>query len=599
MDLRANQDPRGHRPSHSIALLKVAPSPLSDYPGTIMTPGLAALLAVLPILVAGVLLVGFRVPAKWAMPAVYLIAVALAFSAWQVEIVRLVAATIQGLFISFDLLFIIFGAILLLHTLERSGGVTAIRKSFRGISDDRRVQLVIIAWLFGSFIEGAAGFGAPAAVAAPLMVAMGFPAASAVMIGMMIQSTPVTFGAAGTPVLVGLAGGLGGEGFDATIAAVGMNMTDYLSLVTRRIVLLHGIAGILMPTFMVVMLTRFFGENKSWTEGLSILPFTLFGGVAFVIPYIIIGFIFGPAFPSLLGAPVGLAIVVFAARRGFLIPEDTWEFPDASRWPSDWASGLEVKEEEMPGGREISGAVAWAPYALLGLLLVITRLPQLPIQGLLQAVAIPWPNIFDTGISASTTPLYLPGFVLLVVVGITFFLHQMRAPALVAAVRDSARVLVGAGFVLVFTVPMVRVYINSDVNGAGLESMPLEMAAWVATSVGGVWPMFAGMTGALGAFIAGSNTVSNLMFSAFQYGVAERLAMSTMMIVALQAVGAAAGNMIAIHNVVAASATVGLLGKEGATLRKTILPTIYYLLVIGILGMLAIYVLGVSDPLLG
>jgi len=599
LDLCADQDPRGHHPSHSFALLKVAPPPLSAYPGTIMTPGLAALLAVLPILVAGVLLVGFRVPAKWAMPAVYLIAVVLAFGAWQVEIVRLAAATIQGLFISFDLLFIIFGAILLLHTLERSGGVAAIRKSFRGISDDRRVQLVIIAWLFGSFIEGAAGFGAPAAVAAPLMVAMGFPAASAVMIGMMIQSTPVTFGAVGTPVLVGLAGGLGGEAFDATIAAVGMDMTDYLGLVTRRIVLLHGIAGVLMPSFMVVMMTRFFGENKSWTEGLSILPFTLFGGVAFVIPYIIIGFVFGPAFPSLLGAPVGLAIVVFAARRGFLIPEDTWEFPDASRWPSDWTSGLEVKEGEMPGGRDISGAVAWAPYALLGLLLVITRLPQLPIQGLLQAFSIPWRNIFGTGISASTTPLYLPGFVLLVVVGITFFLHQMRAPALVAAIRDSARVLVGAGFVLVFTVPMVRVYINSDVNGAGLESMPLEMAAWVATSVGGVWPMFAGMTGALGAFIAGSNTVSNLMFSAFQYGVAERLAMSTMMIVALQAVGAAAGNMIAIHNVVAASATVGLLGKEGATLRKTILPTIYYLLVIGILGMLAIYVLGVSDPLLG
>ena len=81
--------------------------------------------------------------------------------------------------------------------------------------------------------------------------------------------------------------------------------------------------------------------------------------------------------------------------------------------------------------------------------------------------------------------------------------------------------------------------------------------------------------------------------------VAERLAMSTVMIVSLQAVGAAAGNMIAIHNVVAASATVGLLGKEGATLRKTILPTIYYLLVVGTLGLIAVHVLGVTDPLMG
>ena len=95
-----------------------------------------------------------------------------------------------------------------------------------------------------------------------------------------------------------------------------------------------------------------------------------------------------------------------------------------------------------------------------------------------------------------------------------------------------------------------------------------------------------------GTNIDGSNTVSNLMFSAFQYGVAERLAMSTVVIVALQAVGTAAGNMIAIHNVVAGSATVGLLGREGATLRKTFLPTIYYLLVIGVLGLVAIHLLG-------
>ena len=170
---------------------------------------------------------------------------------------------------------------------------------------------------------------------------------------------------------------------------------------------------------------------------------------------------------------------------------------------------------------------------------------------------------------------------------------------LTEAMKSSTKVLVGAGIVLVFTVPMVRVYINSDVNGLDIVSMPLAMAEWVAQNVGQVWPFFAGVTGALGAFIAGSNTVSNLTFAAFQYGVAERLAMSTVMIVSLQAVGAAAGNMIAIHNVVAASATVGLLGKEGDTLRKTILPTIYYLLVLGVLGLFAIHVLGVTDPLMG
>ncbi len=561
-----------------------------------MGAGAQALLALFPIALGGVLLVGFRVPAKHAMPAAYVAAASVAIFAWEMSVSRVAAASIQGLFLTFDLLFIIFGAILLLHTLERSGGVAAIRKSFNGISDDRRVQVVIVAWLFGSFIEGAAGFGTPAAVAAPLLVALGFPAAAAVMLGMMIQSTAVTFGAVGTPVLVGIQGGLGGEAFAAALAGANMTMVDYLRAVTAKVVLLHATAGFLMPVWMVIMLTRFFGANRSWSEGLSILPFALLGGLAFVVPYVFFGTFLGPEFPSLLGAPVGLLIVVTVARRGWLLPKDHWDFPERSKWNQEWVSGLEDELANVPEGRGISAASAWAPYALLGGLLVLTRLPQLPVGGWLRLVSVSWQNILGSEITATTTPLYLPGFVLLVVVLITALLHRMNGPALGEAFRSSTKVLIGAGVVLVFTVPMVRVYINSDVNGAGLLSMPLAMAEWVASNVGAVWPFFAPMTGALGAFIAGSNTVSNLMFSAFQFGVAEKLAMSTVMIVALQAVGAAAGNMVAIHNVVAASATVGLLGKEGETLRKTILPTVYYLLVVGLLGLLAIHVIGVVDP---
>jgi lactate permease len=564
-----------------------------------VTLGLQAFLAILPIAVGGTLLVGFRVPARRAMPAAYLAAVLVAAGAWRMQASRVAAASIQGLFLTFDLLFIVFGALLLLHTLERSGGVAAIRRSFHGISEDRRVQVVIVTWLFGSFIEGAAGFGTPAAVTAPLLVALGFPAGCAVMLGMMVQSTAVTFGAVGTPILVGVQGGLGGEAFTADLALAGLGMMDYLRAVTARAVLLHAAAGVLMPTWMVMMMTRFFGANRSWTEGLRVLPFTVFGGLAFTVPYVLFGTLLGPEFPSLLGAPLGLAIVVFAARRGLLLPADTWSFPPRRQWSAEWVSGLEEEMAEVPVGKGVSAAMAWAPYLLLGILLVLTRLPSLPLGAWLRIPAVSWSDIFGTGITGSTTPLYLPGFILIVVVAITAWLHRMPLPELGAAVRSSARVLTGAGVVLVFTVPMVRVYINSDVNGAGLLSMPIAMAEWVAGSVGQVWPLFAGVTGALGAFIAGSNTVSNLMFSAFQYGVAQRLAMSTVLVVALQAVGAAAGNMIAIHNVVAASATVGLLGREGSTLRKTILPTLYYLAVIGVLGLLAIHVFQVPDPLMG
>lgn len=550
-----------------------------------------ALLALVPILMAAVLLVGFRWPAKRAMPIVYVLTAVLALGLWGVDLTRVVASTIQGLFITFDILWIIFGAILLLSTLKHSGGVSAIRAGFTNVSTDRRVQVIIIAWLFGSFIEGSAGFGTPAAIAAPLMVALGFPAMAAVMIGMMIQSTAVTFGACGTPILVGVRGGLENPELIAQLAATGMSFEQYLSIIAAKSALLHGITGTIMPLFMIVMLTRFFGRKKSWFEGLSILPFALFGGLAFTVPYTLTGLFLGPEFPALLGSLIGLVIVTFAARRGFLIPEDTWDFAPANTWEPGWKGKIEVNLDHHEG-KKMSTRLAWAPYVLVALLLVISRLPQLPVGNLLRGVTVIWTNVMGTGISPSSTPLYLPGTILLIVVFFTFFLHRMKGTELRSAFAESSRILWGAGFVLIFTVPMVRIYMNSGVNALGLDSMPVAMAKWVAEHVGRVWPLFAPSIGGLGAFIAGSNTVSNLMFSLFQHSVAESLLISGAVVVALQAVGAAAGNMIAIHNVVAASATVGVLGHEGLTLRKTILPTIYYVTMVGCLGLLMIYVFG-------
>jgi lactate permease len=93
---------------------------------------------------------------------------------------------------------------------------------------------------------------------------------------------------------------------------------------------------------MVIMLTRFFGENKSWSEGLAILPFAIFAGLAFTIPYALTGIFLGAEFPSLIGALLGLPIVVIAAKNGFLIPKTTWDFPPLDKWPSKWISKLEI-----------------------------------------------------------------------------------------------------------------------------------------------------------------------------------------------------------------------------------------------------------------
>lgn len=556
-----------------------------------------ALMAFVPLVLAGILLIGFRLAARTAMPIVFVVTALIGLLAWDMTFTRVAASTLQGLILTVSILWIIFGAILLLNTLKHSGGITAIRKGFSGISPDRRVQAIIVAWLFGCFIEGASGFGTPAAVAAPLLVALGFPALAAVVVGMMIQSTPVSFGAVGTPIVVGVSGGLDRAGITEQLQAGDATWLEYFRLIVSEVSIIHGIVGILMPLIMVVIMVRFFGANRSWKEGLSITPFALFAGTAFVIPYMIAGVVLGPEFPAMIGAMVGLAIVIPAARRGFLLPRDTWDFPPSDSWPDNWVGKLELKMDDVTGKTPLATWMGWVPYVLLAVFLVASRTIE-PLKNALTSLALGWGNILGEGIGGSIQPLYLPGGILLLVVLVTALLHRMKAGELKAAFGDSSRTILGAGFVLIFTIPMVRILINSGVNGSDFVSMPVAMAQFVAEGVGNIYPFFAPAVGALGAFIAGSNTVSNLMLSDFQFNVASQLEVSTAMLVALQAVGAAAGNMIAIHNVVAASATVGLLGREGTTIRKTLLPTLYYIVASGLLGLIGIYLFGLDDPLM-
>ncbi|MFK2823340.1 L-lactate permease [Arcobacter sp. YIC-80] len=562
-----------------------------------MSIGLQAFFAALPIFLAGILLVGLRVSAKKAMPLVYIATVAVAFVVWEVSFNRVMASTIQGLLITVAVLWIIFGAILLLNTLKHSGAIAVIRQGFNNISPDRRIQVIIIAWLFGSFIEGASGFGTPAAIAAPLLVAIGFPAMAAVMVGMMIQSTPVSFGAVGTPILIGVNKGLDSESIGLTLDSLGSSWDAYLQIITSQVAITHAIVGTLIPLFMTVMLTRFFGENKSWSEGLSILPFAIFAGLAFTIPYALTGVFLGAEFPSLIGALVGLPIVMFAAKKGFLVPKKSWDFAPKEKWPTSWVSKLEMKLDAMSAKVPMSLTKAWIPYVLVAAILVLTRVSD-EAKAFVKSWVIPFKDILGENLGYSITPLYLPGGILVFVALVTYFLHKMEFKEMKEAISESSKVMIGAGFVLIFTIPLVRILINSGVNDSGFDSMPVAMANFVAASVGDIYPLFAPMVGALGAFIAGSNTVSNMMLAQYQFGVADALGVSTALMVALQAVGAAAGNMIAIHNVVAASATVGLLDQEGQTLRRTIIPTIYYCLLAGIIGLVGMYVLNVVDPLM-
>ena len=158
----------------------------------------------------------------------------------------------------------------------------------------------------------------------------------------------------------------------------------------------------------------------------------------------------------------------------------------------------------------------------------------------------------------------------------------------------------GTAAALLFAVPLVRVLIQSGpaLNDSGLSSMPVTLAEGAAVVAGQNWPLVAPWIGALGAFVAGSNTVSNLTFALFQFATGNEIGVPPESVVAAQAVGGAGGNPVAIHNIVAASATVGLLGREGDLIRKTVLITSYYCLVAGAVSFMWIYGVGFNLGLL-
>jgi len=547
------------------------------------------LLSLSPILVVAIFLVGLRWPASRAMPLSYVAAALAAYFYWQVPGIQIAAASVKGLAITAQLLYIIFGAILLLNTLRESGGLATIRRGFTDITPDRRVQVIIIAWLFGSFIEGSAGFGTPAAVAVPLLVGLGFPAMAAVVSGMIIQSTPVSFGAVGTPILVGVKKGLeGAPQVEAFAHAQGFaDWQALLPVIGAKVALLHAVIGTLIPLAVVTFMTRFYGPNRSFRDGLRIWKFALASALAMTVPYAIIANLLGPEFPTLIGSLVGLAIIVPVAKKGWLLPkgEPAWDFASRDQWDSDWSSQLELPTEEVRDN-PLSLGKAWLPYLLIALLLVASRLPQLGIAPLLKNVSFDRESVFGTTVGISIQPLYLPGTIFLLVCLITVFLHGMSRAAVGRAIGRSTKMVASASTALVFAVPMVQVFINSSGGEAGLLSMPVELAEGVAALAGPAWPAFAPLIGGTGAFVAGSNTISNMMFSLFQFEVGQRIGADPNWVVALQAVGGAAGNTICVHNVVAASAVVGMVGREGEVIRKTVLVFLYYVFVAGILGML-------------
>lgn len=515
-----------------------------------MTP-LQLVAALMPLLSVFILLVLLRLPARQAMPASLLCSALLALLVWQMPLFQLSAAIAEGLVIAVTILWIIFGAIVLLKVLQQTGAIETIKHGFSQVSPDKRVQLIIIAWLFGSFLEGAAGFGTPAAIAAPLLVALGFSPLSAVVLALIADSSAVSFGAVGTPVLVGLAQG-----------APGISAAE-LSQVALTAISIDIVVASMLPLIMVLMYCRFFAASPSWREGFAMAPFALLSGLAFTLPAYLVAWLLGPEFPSVLGAMAGLMLTCTLARRGIFLPQ---------------TATVNIAVVQQQRIAELSLFRAWAPYLIVALLLVLSRVPELPFKALLQGVSMVWSNIFGSAISVTVMPLYLPGSLFVLTAALALLIQRGKAQQFGVALRQSSLMLWPSVLALGAAVPMVRIFLQSGVNNAGLAAMPLALAELAASRLSDIWLLMAPLVGALGSFIAGSATFSNLMFAGFQQAMAEEAGLSSQLVLALQMLGANAGNMICVVNVVAAASVVGLNGREGEIIRYTVLPMLYYCL---------------------
>ncbi len=554
-------------------------------------------LAALPLIVVAVLLIGLLWPATRSMPVAWITALGVGFFVWNMPPGWLAAASVVGVMTALEILWIVFGALVLLYTLMRAGAFDRINQGFAMLSDDRRVQIVLVGFLLATFIEGAAGFGTPPAVVAPLLLGLGFPALAAVIAALIGHVIAVTYGAVGTPITVGIQDPLSDVAFaQEAIQEGGMTVQEFSVEVAAWAATYHALVGFLMPLFAVSMVVYFFGEERSLEPAREVVPLCLFAGIAFVIPYWISAWFISAEFPSLIGAMVGGGIVVSTLRAGYFLPEDEWDFPPREEWPDHWVGTIEPGDADVlaDNGPEMSLLKAWSPYVILVVLLIITRIIG-PIATFLQsdALTLAWSGILGTTLDGSVQWAFVPGMWLIISALIAIPVFGMNTDQVRSAWREAGERIVSPLIALVFVVAMVQVMLQSGAHPGAPQagSMIVVLAQSTADLFGVAYPFVAALIGALGAALAGSNTVSNITFGAFQFEAATQLGLPRQIIVGAQAVGGAIGNLVAIHNVVAALATVGLLGQEGRVIRLNLIPLTYYAIGVGFWAMLFSYVL--------
>lgn len=460
-------------------------------------------------------------------------------------------AVTEAGFIAATILWIIFPA-LAIHELQlRTGAVDVLRMAMGRLSNDPRITALLVAWFFVLFVEGAAGFGTSVALAAPFLVAAGFRRVEAVTIALVGHTVGVSFGAVGTPVL----------------AQVAVTPFDGLEIAAATGIY-HGLVGWVMPLAAMLLVTRSLPPERRLAGGAW--GWTLLAAALFLVPHTLIARFVGPELPTLGGALVGAALFVAAlllTRRFSTLSGDA---------EAAISAGADARRSTPPPSVTRAGAIvrAAAPYLVLVALVLVTRLVP-PLQQALSGVSVDWRvGVFG----GSFAPLYHPGTMLLLGFAVGALWQRASSADVLLALRRAALRLGPVTLALVAMLALSRVMVYAEMVDA--------LAGAAALAAGGAWPLLAPFVGMLGTFVTGSATASNILFTDFQVATAERLELAVLALLGAQGFGAAVGNIICPHNIIAAGATVDLTGKEGEVLRRTLGVALLYALLGGLLALL-------------
>lgn len=514
-------------------------------------------------------------PSSRALPLVALLTYLIMLTVFRREASHVHAEVVSGLLLAWTPILIIAGAIFLFRTMEATGDMDVIRGWLNRISGNKVAQLMILGWAFPFLIEGASGFGTPAAIAAPIMVGLGFPPVRVAILALVMNSVPVSFGAVGTPTWFGFSS---------------LSLTpDELLEIGFKSALMNSIAGLVIPFLALTFVLKPASVMRNWRFILLSILLTL-------APYLAVSS-FSYEFPALAGGAAGLLGTILLARRGTglsTIPAELHE-PAGS---SALSPGSRV-----PGGPErITGKMLLrATFPLWGtiLLLVVTRIPQLGIKHLLtltepsaslslgtlgtfsvsSSLVLELKGIFGTGTSWTHSLLYVPSLIPFGIVSLMAFWFRRRSSRISGVFRDTVRQMKNPAYALLGAL----VFVNLMMMG-GEQSAVALIGRNLADLTGDSWKYFSSLLGALGSFFSGSATISNLTFGGIQDAIAAELSLNRTTLLAIQSVGGALGNMVCINNIVAVASVLALGNVEGFILKRTVRAMLFYAAVVALVA---------------